>query len=720
MSAPDDVAPESSIPLFDVVINVPPGARLVEIERLARDVAGIAPERVERLMQVLQGSPQAKIGAGVTREKADLAHEQFTKAGLLVTVTPLLTIQTAVAGSLDGTFVCPACEKRVILPDNRQCPACGIFVDKVTDEFLLRRKLLEQERGKIEFAQAKSAKDTDKRARELMEASVRAKVRAELEKEYGIKEDKPGLFPGAARLFKAVGLVGLLAVAFMGGRGFSTEGLPFVGTSAKAKEGAPAAMSAETLEKTSKGGVAAVGEAGAGPADTATGDPDVDDPLIQAAGGKRIGAKGLSLEEAVAAAQVLGKSVGNTTAERALAGGTTGGKAGAKAAGASGSSTSGSSDLDGKIGSAAGAASASGSTTAQGSAAGQTGGAAAGTTPTIPKQTKLVLTAEFARTLAELGQSARASGVLKAAMANVDPVAEPAAAAALRNAEIRSMAWAIQRREAGAPGKAIDDLRTKILAVADPAERTQLLGQTAVILSRGGQLSPDVPRTFLSLAADSLKAVSGAGQPNAALGDLAVSTAEVFANETSARARAGMWSKAQASAAQIDDLIKQAPDPWAQMRLYAVDHQMQLQLGHNDKARQRLDTALAQAAKNNNLAERATWLRSIAQLADAAAQEQMDAMTASLQSQLESRSGLEKAQALTQLALLYANGGLPARAEQYRKMAQATPGLSPADSTAVATDLIVRSDLAMARVLQGLGRYAEAESLLQRVGGYLF
>jgi len=701
MSEPTDTAPESSIPLFDVVINVPPGARLEDIERKALDVAGIAPDRVERLMQVLRSSPQAKIGAGVPREKADLAQEQFTRAGLLVTVTPLLTIQAALPHSHDGTFLCPACQKRVVLPENRQCPACGIFVDKVTDEFLLRRKLLEQERGKIEFAQAKTAKDSDKRARELMEASVRAKVRAELEKEYGIKEEKPGLFPGSARLFKAVGMIALLAVAFMGGRGFSTDGLPFAGTSAKAKGGSPAAMTAESLEKATQGEAGAINVAGAAASDAA-GDADLDDPLIQAAGGKRIGAKGLTIEQAVAASQTLAKSVGNTTADRALANAKSGGTA------------SGAGDLDSKIDAAAGTTGAGGSASAQGS------GASAGPGHTVSKQTKLLLTAEFVRALAELGQSARARGVLKAAMASVDPVAEPAAAAALRNAEIRSLGWAIQRREAGAPGKAVEELRTKVLAVADPAERTQLLGQTAVILSRGGQLPPEVPRAFLSLATEALKSVTGAGQPNAALGDLAVSMAEVFANETTTRAKAGMWSKAQTSAAQIEDLIKQAPDPWAQTRLYAVDHQIQLQLGQNDKARQRLDAALAQAGKNGNLAERAAWLRSIAQLADAAAQEQMDATTASLQSQLESKSGMEKAQALTQLALLYANGGLPARAEQYRKMAQATPGLSPAESTAVATDLIVRSDLAMARVLQGLGRYAEAESLLQRVSGYLF
>ncbi len=731
MSEPADSAPESSIPLFDVVINVPPGGRLVEIERLARDVAGIAPDRVERLMQVLQGSPQAKIGAGVTREKADLAKEQFTKAGLLVTVTPLLTIQAATAGSYDGTFVCPACEKRVVLPENRQCPSCGIFVDKVTDEFLLRRKLLEQERGKIEFAQAKSAKDSDKRARELMEASVRAKVRAELEKEYGIKEEKPGLFPGSARLFKGVGLVGLLAVAFMGGRGFSTEGLPFVGSSAKAKEGTPAAMTAQSLE-TAAQAAGADPDSAAGGATSApgiTGDPDVDDPLIQAVAGKPTGGKQLTLEQALAASKTLAKSVGNTTADRAAAGGAVGGKPGSAASQAANdaidsaidnpSSSAGSGASTGVGGTASGPSQGGGSKAPSGIAfnGGNAAGAEAGTSA-VPKQTKLVLTAEFARTLAELGQSGRAKGVLKPSLAAVDPVAQPEAAVALRSAEFKSQTWAIQRREVPA-GKAAEELKTKILAVTNPVERTQLLAQSAVILSRGGQLSADLPRVFLSLAADSLKTVPEAAQVQT-LGDLAVSMGEVFANETSARARAGSWSKAQASAAQIEGLIKQAPDPSTQLRLHALDHQVQLQLGQNDKARKSLDTALALAGKNSNLAERATWLRSIAQLGDAAAQEQLEAAIATLESQLENKSGIEKAKALSQLSLLYANGGLPARADKYRRQAQSTAGLSPAESDAVNTDLIVRSDLAMARVLQGLGRYAEAESMLQRVGGYLF
>lgn len=301
------------------------------------------------------------------------------------------------AGSYDGTFSCPACQKRGVLPENRQCPACGIFVDKVTDEFLLRRKMMEQERGKIEFQQAKSLKDSDKRAREMMEAAIRAKVREDLEKEYGIKE-KRGLFQGSSGLFRGIGLIGLMAIAFFGGRGFSLEGLPG-SKPAAGKEAAttptPQTMTANSLEKAAQGPGAEAGEAGG--AATAAGDPDIDDPLIQAAG--------------------------------------------------------------------------------------------AGPTATVPKQTKLILTAEFARIQAELGQSARAREVLKAATASLNPATEPEAAAAIRSAELRAQAWAIQRREAGAPGKASEELENKILALPNPVERTQIPGQVAVKLIVSGDLA---------------------------------------------------------------------------------------------------------------------------------------------------------------------------------------------------------------------------------------
>ncbi len=675
---------DSDVALFDVVVKMPSGGRIEDIQRQAAGTS-LPPDRVERLIKVLRSSPNAKVGAAVPLERAEAEKALFSQTGLIVEITPLLSIKTASSASWDGLEACPACGKRVTMPSNRQCPACGVFVDKLTDEYLMRKKMMQQERGAVEFQKARAEKNAEKSTKDSLEAAMRAKIRAEVQKEFGISGSGGGK---VKTLLKGAAVLGLVGVAFVGGQGYTPEGfrLPWN----KPAPGAAGAMSADSLQKKSDMAAAAAGAgaAGAAGAEAAlTGDADLDDPLIQGAGGKRIGAKGLTIEQAVAAANVLGKSVGNTTAERALAGGGGAGGAGA-AAGAGG--------VPGAAGAAGGEAAAS-----------------------VPKQTKQVLTADFAVLLAELGQIARSREVLKALAPTVDVAADTEEARALRSATLRSQAWSVQKLDGSQAKSVAEDLKAKTLAIANPVERTLLLGNIAVILSRSPQLPADVPRAFLSLGAESLKAVA-APQTSISLGDLAVSMAQVFSNETAARAKAGAWNKAQATAAQVTDLIKQAPDAWAQSRLQAVDHQVQLQLGKNDKAAESLAASLSQLGKGGSMLEQATRLRTVARLGDVAAEEAFQAATSSLQAQLEPKSGMEKAQALMQLSLLYANAGLPSRASQYRQMAQGTAGLSAAESTLLTTELIVRSDIAMARVLQGLGRYAEAEALLQKVGSYLF
>ena len=78
-----------------------------------------------------------------------------------------------------------------------------------------------------------------------------------------------------------------------------------------------------------------------------------------------------------------------------------------------------------------------------------------------------------------------------------------------------------------------------------------------------------------------------------------------------------------------------------------------------------------------------------------------------------------RAQALAQLALLNADAGLRAKAGELSQLAQSTTGLAPADAAALQADLTARSDLASARVLHGVGLYAESEAILQRVAGFL-
>jgi hypothetical protein len=710
---------ESEVPLFDVTVKMPPGARLEDIQHLA-EAAGIRPDRVEALVNALRSSPQAKIGAGVDRERANKAKEQFTKAGLMVEVTPVLTLGMITAAAFDGLTACPSCSQRVALPENRQCPNCGVFVDKITDEALLRRKILEQERNKLDFQASRDAKNADKQTREQLEASLRAKVREELEAKYGGKRR------AQTSVFKLAGVTGLLALAFIGGRAGSTSGwsMEQLLPGSKARGSSPAEVN-KMLDavgpQTAAASKAAAGAAGgaaaaAGGAGTATGDPDIDDPLIRAAGGDRIGKEGISIEQAVAAAGVLAKSVGNTTAQRAMSGESAGpSAAGTDPAGAAAVASQGPAAA-----AATGATSGAVQPGVQAASASPTPAAGGAAAPlTVSAESKLLLSVAFARQLAEMGQTQRGLVWMKALKASPKLAAEPVAASAARVADMEIQAWAMQSLAEGRARQAADALMTQAQALPDAAERTQALSRLGAILARQPQLPPEASRAFLTQAAESLKQIDNAQQRNAAASDWAVCLGEALMAQAGMNARAGSWSQVKAAADQIARLIEMAPDASAQMRLHAIDSQVRQQLGQRDKAAHSLDAALALAARTPNLADRAVQLRTIARLSDSAASERMQAVLRTTETEAASKAGLERAQALSTLALAHADAGLRSKLNELTRQAQATSGLSAADTVAVTTELIFRSDMATARLLHSIGLYAEAETILQRLGGYL-
>lgn len=713
---------ESSVPLFDVVVKIPSGTSLQDIERLARDVAEIPADRVEKLLAALRSTPQAKIGASVTRERADKAKEQFGKAGLTVEITPVLSVAAMVTGSFDGLFACPSCKQRVALPENRQCPNCGVFVDKVSDEALLRRKIMEQERNKLDFQASRDAKEADKSAREALEARLRADVRKELEAKYGIKSGSR-----TGTIAKAVGVVALLAVAFVGGRGFGPGGWSWDRASgaadAKAAGGDTKAAGAGDVDKMldsvgpkgPAGGAAAAGAAGAAaggdPVVGAVGDPEIDDELMQSFGGKKVGGQGLTIDQAVAASKTLGKAVGKGVPEGAVAGGPTG------AAKAGGAGTAG-----GPSGAAAAAGAGAGTTAAAGSGASGEAAGASGqsvSASTLPVRTRVQLSLEMAKQLAEMKQLSRALGVLRTLKANPAVSADAAAAASIRVAELEVRAWAVATVPAAEVRKALDALLAGANELPDAADKVRVLSRMGVTLSRLEQLPPDAGRAFLTQAGEVIKTVSDTPQRNLLTGEWAVALGEVVAAEVAARARSGAWGKAQSAAGQMEALIRQAPDAAAQARLHAIDYHVKEQLGQQDKAAQSLVAGLALAGKVASVPERALLLRAMAHLSLAAAHDKLQAAQTALQTQAMARPPLERAQALAQLALLNADAGLRGKSGELSQLALSTPGLSPADAQAIQTDLTARSDLASAKVLHGVGLYAESESILQRLAGFL-
>ena len=97
-------------------------------------------------------------------------------------------------------------------------------------------------------------------------------------------------------------------------------------------------------------------------------------------------------------------------------------------------------------------------------------------------------------------------------------------------------------------------------ALPDAAERARALTRVGVILSRNTALPPEAARAFLTEASETLKSISDGRQRAQAIGEWAVGLGEVLLAESTAKAKAGQWSKVQAAAAQLESLVRQAPD----------------------------------------------------------------------------------------------------------------------------------------------------------------
>ena len=594
MQAPDRDSPE--VPLFDVVIRMPPDVKLETIQKLAEFEAGLSPDRVKRLIRVLSTTPNAKVGAAITLQRAEEEKVRFTKAGLDVEIVPL-----KLTNFLRGSDSAHADHSFVKAFNQSMNP-----VEKTSDEHIA---VLTGGKVVLKSDQVQSVGKSS------------------------IFRGKSGLLIGATLAIVA----SLFYAGEKGGKGLTLYGItpPW-----DKKDVALDVASKPNLPQTQLAVAATVFDQ--------AGDPYADDPLVLAAGGKRTGARGLTIEDAIT------EATGFASAAEA-----------------------------------------------------------------ITKQTKQLLIAEFAVVLAELGQDVRAREVLKALANDANPVADQRAASRFLMAQMELQAWAIVRMDPAQGKQAIQELKTKTQAIANAQDRALIQGQIADILSRGLQLFSDTPRSFLSLAAESLKSIS-APQSRLAQSNLTVSMAKVFMRETTGRAKIGLWSKAKAGSTQVESLIKQAPDGWAQARLYAIDYQVKQKTGQNDKAAKSLESSLELAARVGNLVERAIWLRSIAQLSDAGTHEQFETATNTLQNQVSVKIGLEKAQVLTELSMLYIESGLPGKAAILRGQAQAMTGLSAPDVAGINVDLIARGDMATAKMLHGLGQYGEAEAMLQRVGSYLF
>lgn len=648
---------ETEVPVFDVVVSLATGSTADSVERLARQFGDLSSAQIDGFVRALRNNPRVKIGDHIPQARVDVAREQFTKLGLTVNVVPVLSLRTKSDLDADSRFLCRACNNRVELPSTRQCPKCGVFVDKITDEFLLRKKIMEQERAKLDYANRKNEAENSKFNTRSMEEAIRRQIREELEAEIGIPK-KAGLFTGGAGIARLAGLVLLVVAAFFGGRFLPADKLSnMLGGRAGvvASDGARADVD-KMLNAVAPAGSSDTHAAGQ------SGDPDLDDPMIQSlTGGKKMGGKGLTIEQAIAASKTLAGAVGNTTAS---------GATGANAAEAS-----------------------------------------------VSPVTKQILTADFAKQLAELGQWRRAREVIKV----TKPLAVDAPAkAALRHADLESRAWATRGQSAGSARQTMDDLMADLGTITDAVERSVLAARLGVILSQNDALPPEAARAFLTFAADAVKTVGDGALRARAMAEWQVAMGLVIQSEVAAHAKAGRTAKAQSVFEQLDPLTKGANDLGALALLNASAHKASIHLGQASRAIDSLELAIALAGKIAGPVERATVLRQVAQSIGSATPRSLQAAVASLRNQVSAAPSQANATALVQLALLYADFGLLEKSEEIATEARSIKGLAAVAALQVQSDLLVRGGMAEAKMLHRDAQYAAAEAAMERVGGYLF
>ena len=231
---------------FDVIVSLPMSMDKAVLTQRAIDGLGVPPDAVERLMTSLTQHRILKVKSGVDRKLADETAEKFEKVGFRVEIAHCLGLRKAAPVQTDGKVECPACDTKVIPSPETQCPNCGVFINKLSEEFLERKRIMKRERARLEAMYGAEKAEAEKLRKAEAERIMREEILAELEKEFGISTKKKGLMDKVPRwampALTAVAIVG----AFFGGRstGYEAGGsaaTSSMNASAAAKEAAEAA-----------------------------------------------------------------------------------------------------------------------------------------------------------------------------------------------------------------------------------------------------------------------------------------------------------------------------------------------------------------------------------------------------------------------------------------------------------------------------------------------
>ncbi len=196
------------------MVRLRDGGDVDSLDPVALQAAGIPEKYVASLLKLLRAGQMAKVKGSSPKSRAVQVAERFVRAGLTVSVTPALNVQTLVH---DDRVTCPACSEHVRLTEDRKCPACGVYVDKITPALLRKRKKIARARErKAERDSRQKINAEDRMRMEAQAAIFRKHIRADLGGAYELVEvdhrrDR------RLRMQRIAASLGAAAVALVGG-----------------------------------------------------------------------------------------------------------------------------------------------------------------------------------------------------------------------------------------------------------------------------------------------------------------------------------------------------------------------------------------------------------------------------------------------------------------------------------------------------------------------
>ena len=168
------------------MVRLPDGGSVDALDPVALQAAGIPEKYVASLLKLLRAGQMAKVKGSSPKSRAVQVAERFVRAGLTVSVTPALNVQTLVH---DDRVNCPACSEHVRLTEDRKCPACGVYVDKITPSLLRKRKKIARDRERKAERESRQKINAEDRLRMEAQAAIfRKHIRADLGGAYELVE----------------------------------------------------------------------------------------------------------------------------------------------------------------------------------------------------------------------------------------------------------------------------------------------------------------------------------------------------------------------------------------------------------------------------------------------------------------------------------------------------------------------------------------------------